>query len=41
MVGAHCGSGREPAGVWGVVPEAYSLSVMLRAAAGDILLLLK
>ena len=28
-------------GVWGVVPEALAFGVMLRAAAGDLLIPLK
>ena len=41
MVGGTVGVGGNQRGVWGVVPEALVLGVMLRAASGDLLLLLK
>ena len=41
-VGGHCMSVREPQRVvGGVVPEDKAVGVMFRAAAGDLLLLLK
>ena len=41
VVGGTVGVGGNQRGVWGVVPEVQALGVMLRTAAGDLLLLLK
>ena len=41
VVGYTVGVGGNQRVVWGVVPKALALSVMLSAAAGDLLLLLK